>query len=94
MRDGQITEADRNLLLECSTKNVLMDYFNDAIRLFFDKKSVAECNYHAKLLQNGQPVAQWRGGWVGREGHGLPQQWFQEGPRNASGAQKLPLGLG
>lgn len=33
-----------------------MDEFNDAIRLFFDKKSVAEYNYD-KLLQNGQPVA-------------------------------------
>ena len=56
MRDGEITEADWNLLLECSTKNVLMDEFNDAIRLFFDKKSVAEYNYD-RLLQNGQPVA-------------------------------------
>ena len=33
-----------------------MDKFNDAIRLYFDKKSVAEYNYQ-KLLENGQPVA-------------------------------------
>jgi ATP-dependent exoDNAse (exonuclease V) alpha subunit len=33
-----------------------MDQFTDAIRLYFDKKSVAEYNYE-KLLQLGQPVA-------------------------------------
>ena len=56
MRDGQVTEDDWKLLLQRSTTNVLMDEFNDAIRLYFDKKSVAEYNYE-KLLENGQPVA-------------------------------------
>jgi ATP-dependent DNA helicase PIF1 len=39
-----------------STTNVPMDQFPDAIRLYFDKKSVAEYNYE-KLLQLRQPVA-------------------------------------
>ena len=56
MRNGQVTEDDWKLLLQRSTKNVLMDEFSDAIRLYFDKKSVAEYNYQ-KLLENGQPVA-------------------------------------
>ena len=33
-----------------------MDQFTDAIRLYFDKKSVAEYNYE-KLLEIDQPVA-------------------------------------
>ena len=40
MRNGQVTEDDWRLLLQHSTKNVLMDEFNDAIRLYFDKKKV------------------------------------------------------
>ena len=56
MRNGQVTEDDWKLLLQRSTKNLLMDEFNDAIRLYFEKKSVAEYN-NQKLLENGQPVA-------------------------------------
>jgi hypothetical protein len=55
MRNGEVTEEDWKLLLEHSTTNVPMDQFTDAIRLYFDKKSVAEYNYE-KLLQLGQPV--------------------------------------
>jgi hypothetical protein len=50
MRNGEVTEEDWKLLLEHSTTNVPMDQFTDAIRLYFDKKSVAEYNY-GKLLQ-------------------------------------------
>ena len=56
MRNGQVTEDDWKLLWQRSTTNVLMDEFKDAIRLYFDKKSVAEYNYQ-KLLERGQPVA-------------------------------------
>ena len=56
MRNGKVTEEDWKLLLEHSTTSVPMDQFTDAIRLYFDKKSVAEYNYE-KLLQLGQPVA-------------------------------------
>ncbi len=56
MRNGKVTEEDWKLLLQHSTTNVPMDQFTDAIRLYFDKKSVAEYNYE-KLLQIGQPVA-------------------------------------
>ena len=56
MRNGGVTEEDWKLLLEHSTTSVPMDQFTDAIRLYFDKKSVAEYNYE-KLLQLGQPVA-------------------------------------
>ena len=56
MRNGKVTEEDWQLLLQHSTTNVPMDQFTDAIRLYFDKKSVAEYNYE-KLLQIGQPVA-------------------------------------
>ena len=55
MRDGQVTENDWKLVLEHSTTNVPMDTFSHAIRLFFDKKSVAEYNYE-KLLEMRQPV--------------------------------------
>ena len=66
IRNGQVTEYDWKLLLQRSTKNVLMDEFNDAIRLYFDKKSVAEYNYQ-KLLENGQPVAKFK---ANHSGHG------------------------
>jgi hypothetical protein len=57
MRNGEVTEEDWKLLLEHSKTNVPMDQFiDDAIRLYFDKKSVAEYNYE-KLLQLGQPIA-------------------------------------
>ncbi|CAB4005609.1 ATP-dependent DNA helicase PIF1-like [Paramuricea clavata] len=56
MRNGEVTGEDWKLLLEHSTTSVPMDQFTDAIRLYFDKKSVAEYNYE-KLLQLGQPVA-------------------------------------
>ena len=56
MRDGKVTEKDWKLLLEHSTTKVPMDRFTDAIRWYFDKKSVAEYNY-TKLLELGQPVA-------------------------------------
>ena len=56
IRNGEVTEEDWKLLLEHSTTSVPMDQFIDAIRLYFDKKSVAEYNY-GKLLQLGQPVA-------------------------------------
>ena len=56
MRDGKVTEKDWKLLLEHSTTKVPLDQFTDAIRLYFDKKSVAEYNY-TKLLELGQPVA-------------------------------------
>ena len=59
MRNGQVTEDDWKLLLQRSTTNVLMDEFNDAIGLYFDKKSVAQYNYQ-KLLKNGQPVAKFK----------------------------------
>ena len=55
MRNGQVRKDDWKLLLQRSTKNVLMDEFNGTIRLHFDKKSVAEYNY--QKLENGQPVA-------------------------------------
>ena len=51
-----MTEEDWMLLLEHSTTKVPMDQFTDAVRLYFDKKSVAEYNY-TKLLELGQPVA-------------------------------------
>ena len=56
MRNGEVTEEDWKLLLDHPTTHVPMDQFTDAIRLYFDKKSVAEYNYE-KLLQLGQPVA-------------------------------------
>ncbi|CAB4010246.1 Hypothetical predicted protein, partial [Paramuricea clavata] len=56
MRNGEVTEENWKLLLEHSTTNVTMDQFTDAIRLYFDKKSVPEYNYE-KLMQLGQPVA-------------------------------------
>ena len=40
MRNGEVTEEDWKLLLEHSTTSVPMDQFTDAIRLYFDKKSV------------------------------------------------------
>ncbi|XP_028394466.1 uncharacterized protein LOC114518659 [Dendronephthya gigantea] len=55
MRDGQVTEMDWRLLIQHSRPNVSMDQFSDAIRLYFDKKSVAEYNYE-KLLEIGQPL--------------------------------------
>ncbi|XP_028418786.1 uncharacterized protein LOC114544315 isoform X2 [Dendronephthya gigantea] len=55
MRDGQVTEMDWRLLIQHSRPNVSMDRFSDAIRLYFDKKSVAEYNYE-KLLEIGQPL--------------------------------------
>ena len=56
MRDGKVTEKDWKILLEHSTTKVPMDQFTDAIRLYFDKKSVAEYNY-TKVLELGKPVA-------------------------------------
>ncbi|CAB4023269.1 ATP-dependent DNA helicase pif1 [Paramuricea clavata] len=56
MRNGEVTGGDWKLLLEHSTTSVPMDQFTDAIRLYFDKTSVAKYNYE-KLLQLGQPVA-------------------------------------
>jgi hypothetical protein len=56
MRNGEVTEEDWKLLLQHSTTRIPMDQFTDAIRLYFDKKSVAEYNYE-KLLEIGQPVA-------------------------------------
>ncbi|XP_028394514.1 ATP-dependent DNA helicase PIF1-like [Dendronephthya gigantea] len=47
MRDGQVTEMDWRLLIQHSRPNVSMDQFSDAIRLYFDKKSVAEYNYES-----------------------------------------------
>jgi hypothetical protein len=44
MRNEEVTEEDWKLLLEHSTTSVPMDQFIDAIRLYFDKKSVAEYN--------------------------------------------------
>ena len=56
MRDGNVTEDDWQLLLQHSTTNVDMSNFSNAIRLFFDRKSVAEYNFE-KLRQNQQPIA-------------------------------------
>ena len=56
MRDGKVTEEDWHLLLQHSPNNVYMVDFSAAIRLYFDKKSVAEYNYE-KLKSTGQSVA-------------------------------------
>ena len=56
MRDGKVTEYDWHLLLQHSPNNVDMVEFSAGIRLYFDKKSVAEYNYE-KLKSTGQPVA-------------------------------------
>ncbi|CAB4032530.1 ATP-dependent DNA helicase PIF1 [Paramuricea clavata] len=53
MRNGEVTGEDWKLLLEHSTTNVPMDQFTDAIRLYFDKKSVAEYNYLYKSTPSG-----------------------------------------
>ena len=57
MRDGKVTEEDWcRLLLQHSPNNIDMVEFSAAIRLYFDKKSVAEYNYE-KLKSTGQAVA-------------------------------------
>jgi ATP-dependent exoDNAse (exonuclease V) alpha subunit len=56
IRNGKVTEEDWRLLLDHSTTNIPMDQFTDAIRLYFDNKSVTEYNYE-KLLQLRQHVA-------------------------------------
>ena len=56
MRDGRVIEEDWRLLLQYSPTSVDMVELSAAIRLYFDKKSVAEYNYE-KLKSTGQPVA-------------------------------------
>ena len=56
MRDGRITEEDWHRLQQRAPKNVNMDEFKDAIRLFFDKNNVARYNYE-KLKKLRNPIA-------------------------------------
>ena len=56
MRDGKVPEEEWCLLLQHSPNNVDMVDFSAAIRLYFDKKSVAEYNYE-KLKSTRQPLA-------------------------------------
>ena len=56
MRDERITEEDWRLLLQYSHTSVHMVEFSAAIRLYFDKKSMAEYNYE-KLKSTEQPLA-------------------------------------
>ena len=56
MRDGRITEEDWHRLQQRAPKNVNIDEFKDAIRLFFDKNDVARYNYE-KLKKLRNPIA-------------------------------------
>ena len=74
MSDGKMTEEDWKLLLEHSTTKVPIDQFTDAVRLYFDKKSVADYNY-TKLLELGQPVAKIQ---AKHSGCGASSRWYIE----------------
>ena len=56
LRDGNVTEQDWKLLLERDPSKVNCSEFSDAIRLFYDKVSVAEYNL-TKLKSLGEPIA-------------------------------------
>ena len=56
-RDANISHDDRHTLLQCSpTQANNIEDFEDAVRLFYDKKSVAEFNY-SKLCKLDTPIA-------------------------------------
>ena len=55
IRDGNITQDDWKKLQERTPQNVSMEYFKDAVRLFFDKQSVAKYNFE-KLQSLGTPI--------------------------------------
>ena len=56
LRDGKSTEEDWKQLLQRSPSHINLSEFTDAVRLFFDKKSVAEYNYE-KLQSLKVPIA-------------------------------------
>ncbi|XP_078371416.1 ATP-dependent DNA helicase Pif1-like [Oculina patagonica] len=55
IRDGKITQDDWQKRQERTPLNVRMEDFTDAVRLFFDKQSVAKYNFE-KLHSLGTPI--------------------------------------
>lgn len=56
LRNGNVTEQDWKFLLERDPSKLDCSEFSDAIRLFYDKQSVAEYNL-SKLQSLGEPIA-------------------------------------